>query len=213
MTTHLVVDSPIGALTLVATDGVLRGLYLPEHARMPDPAGFGPRDPGGFGMVESQLDEYFAGRRTEFTIPLAPVGTPFQRDVWRALIHIPYGQRRSYAEIARAIGAERSARAVGAANGRNPISIIVPCHRVVGSRASSSPALLALGRASSSPALLALGRESLSPALLALGRESSSPALLALGRASLTGYAGGLERKRYLLELESSLSTAGRRSR
>lgn len=83
--------------------------------------------------VERQLDEYFAGRRTEFDLELAPEGTEFQRAVWKALLTIPYGETRSYAQIASQIGRPAACRAVGAANGRNPIAIVVPCHRVIGS--------------------------------------------------------------------------------
>ena len=105
--------------------------------------------------VVAQLDEYFAGDRTEFDVPLDPVGTDFQLKAWLALRAIPYGQTRTYGEQARVIGSPNAVRAVGSANGRNPISIIVPCHRVIGSD------------------------------------------------GSLTGFGGGLEAKRYLLDLES----------
>jgi len=104
--------------------------------------------------VKRQLEEYFAGERTIFDIPLAPEGAPFEREVWRALEEIPYGETVSYGEIARRVGQPTAARAVGTANGRNPIAVIVPCHRVIGAD------------------------------------------------GSLTGYGGGLERKRLLLELE-----------
>jgi methylated-DNA-[protein]-cysteine S-methyltransferase len=105
--------------------------------------------------LRQQLDEYFAGRRTAFELPLAPAGTPFQRDVWRALCTVPYGQTASYAQIALQVGSPSAVRAVGAANGRNPIAIVIPCHRIIGSN------------------------------------------------GTLTGYAGGLDRKRRLLALEA----------
>jgi methylated-DNA-[protein]-cysteine S-methyltransferase len=105
--------------------------------------------------LRQQLDEYFAGRRTAFELPLAPAGTPFQRDVWRALCTVPYGQTASYAHIALQVGSPAAVRAVGAANGRNPIAIVIPCHRIIGSN------------------------------------------------GTLTGYAGGLDRKRRLLALEA----------
>ena len=107
----------------------------------------------------AELNEYFAGARTEFTLPLAPHGTPFQRDVWRAIAAIPYGETAAYRDLASRIGRPASIRAAGAATGRNPLSIVVPCHRVVGSA------------------------------------------------GSLTGYAGGIERKSRLLALESRRTT------
>ena len=91
---------------------------------------------GPIAQVVQQLDEYFNGRRTTFSVPLAPDGTPFQQSVWRALLDIPFGETRSYADIARMIGRPAAVRAVGAANGQNPIPIIVPCHRVIGSNGS-----------------------------------------------------------------------------
>lgn len=102
----------------------------------------------------AEMDEYFAGTRTAFSVPLAAVGTPFQREVWSALRAIPFGETRSYADVAAAIGKPKAVRAVGAANGRNPLGIVVPCHRVIGAD------------------------------------------------GSLTGYAGGMERKKFLLDLE-----------
>jgi methylated-DNA-[protein]-cysteine S-methyltransferase len=107
-------------------------------------------------VAADQLAAYFAGERTDFDLPLSPSGTPFQLSVWRALLSIPYGETISYRELARRIGNAKAVRAVGAANGRNPIPIIVPCHRVIGAD------------------------------------------------GSLTGYGGGLPRKRLLLELEGA---------
>ena len=156
--THCVMDSPIGPLTLVATDGVLAGVYMVEHRHRPALETFGPRvavEDAPFDAVRAQLDEYFAGERTEFDLPLALAGTEFQRTVWAALRRIPYGETMSYGQLAEEIGKPSASRAVGLANGRNPISIIVPCHRVVGST------------------------------------------------GDLTGYGGGIDRKRALLSFES----------
>jgi methylated-DNA-[protein]-cysteine S-methyltransferase len=132
---YSLLDSPIGTLTLVADEDALVAVWFPNH-------GDGPTDELGDAVLDPdhpvlrrasvQLDEYFAGTRTEFDVPLAPVGTPFQLAAWRALATIPYGETVSYGEQARRLGAANKARAVGAANGRNPIPIIVPCHRVVG---------------------------------------------------------------------------------
>lgn len=151
---HAVVDTPVGALTLVGDGRTLSGLYFPDHARHPGIGTFGPRDDQAFAAARAQLAEYFAGERTEFDLPLAPRGNEFQQAVWRLLTTIPYGRTRSYGQLAAQLGDPGLARAVGSANGRNPISIVVPCHRVVGHN------------------------------------------------GSLTGYAGGLERKAFLLELE-----------
>jgi methylated-DNA-[protein]-cysteine S-methyltransferase len=154
---HTVTDSPIGPLTLVARDDTLSGLYLTEHRHRPPIDTFGELDPDALPEVKSQLQEYFAGTRTEFELPLAETGTEFQRAVWAALREIPYGQTRSYGELAARIGRPTAIRAVGLANGKNPISIIVPCHRVIGSS------------------------------------------------GDLTGYGGGIARKRHLLEFERGL--------
>jgi methylated-DNA-[protein]-cysteine S-methyltransferase len=135
MTTHFLLDSPVGTLTLVKTDGILSGLYM---GPAPDvrPSMLGDRAESGFDDVVSQLNEYFARTRTEFTLPIAPAGTSFQQRVWNALTAIPYGHTLSYRDLAETIGNRSAMRAVGAANGRNPISIIVPCHRVIGSNGS-----------------------------------------------------------------------------
>jgi methylated-DNA-[protein]-cysteine S-methyltransferase len=122
--------TPIGELVLTAdTDGALTRLYLPN--RPPDTSGW-ERDDALLEPVLRQLAEYFAGERTEFDVPLRPTGAPFQLQVWAALLKIPYGETASYGEIAREIGHPTAFRAVGAANGQNPIAIIVPCHRVIG---------------------------------------------------------------------------------
>ncbi|MEV5711907.1 methylated-DNA--[protein]-cysteine S-methyltransferase [Actinoallomurus sp. NPDC052274] len=157
--TYTVLDSPVGPLTLVAADGVLTGLYMDRQRYRPEEHTFGERDPAPFGAAIDQLEEYFAGRRTTFDLPLAPVGTPFQRQVWAALLEIPFGETVSYGELAERIGRPTAARAVGLANGKNPIGIIVPCHRVVGST------------------------------------------------GDLTGYGGGLHRKRHLLAFERHAGT------
>jgi methylated-DNA-[protein]-cysteine S-methyltransferase len=152
--THTIIASPLGDLTAVAEDGVLSGLYFEGHLRGPKPDELGTYTESGFDEVRRQLAEYFAGERTRFELPLAPQGNAFQRKVWELLTHIPFGETVSYGDLARQLGDVSLAQAVGAANARNPVSVIVPCHRVVG----------------------------------------------ADGR--LTGYAGGLSRKRFLLDLE-----------
>jgi methylated-DNA-[protein]-cysteine S-methyltransferase len=133
--TRTEIDSPLGPLTLVATGGALAGLYMVRHRHMPGLETFGDREPDAepFREAEKQLKEYFAGQRREFDLPLAFAGTPFQHRVWTALHDIPYGETVSYGRLADALGQPTASRAVGLANGKNPISIIVPCHRVVGS--------------------------------------------------------------------------------
>ncbi|MCW2496020.1 methylated-DNA--[protein]-cysteine S-methyltransferase [Jatrophihabitans sp.] len=130
------VDSPLGALLLVRDDGGLTGLYLPtgRHAAARQPEW--TRDDDAFSDVRTQLEEYFAGTRTSFDLALNAHGTPFQTVVWQALREIPYGETASYGETAAAIGSPTASRAVGLANGQNPISIIVPCHRVIGANGS-----------------------------------------------------------------------------
>ncbi|WP_228973632.1 methylated-DNA--[protein]-cysteine S-methyltransferase [Streptomyces sp. DH12] len=152
---HTVVDSPYGPLTLVATDGVLSGLYMTDQRHRPADETFGDPDPRPFTEAVRQLDAYHAGELTAFDLPLHLAGTPFQRRVWDELRRIPYGETRTYGDLARTLGAPRASRAVGLANGRNPVGIIVPCHRVIGAS------------------------------------------------GSLTGYGGGLDRKRRLLAFES----------
>lgn len=155
--------SPVGALILVASDRGLAAILWEsdDPKRVP----ISPLVEGGTHPVlvetEKQLADYFAGRRTQFTVPLDFHGTDFQKSVWNALLQIPFGETRSYADIARKIGRPSAVRAVGAANGRNPISIIAPCHRVIG----SSGALT--GFAGGLPAKqLLLALESRQPALL-----------------------------------------------
>jgi methylated-DNA-[protein]-cysteine S-methyltransferase len=152
------VDSPVGPLTLGGRGGRLMHLRMVDQTYEPSHEGWEPDD-DAFSDVVKQLEEYFAGDRTEFDVALDLVGTAFQRRVWAALLTIPYGETRSYGEIAEQIGSPGAFRAVGLANGHNPIGIIVPCHRVIGAN------------------------------------------------GSLTGYGGGLDRKRALLDLERRSQT------
>jgi methylated-DNA-[protein]-cysteine S-methyltransferase len=133
---HTVIDSPYGPLTLVAEEGVLCGLYMVGQRHRPPEETFGERDDTPFGEVADQLKAYFGGELKEFTLELRMSGTPFQRGVWEQLRRIPYGETRSYGELAEALGNAGASRAVGLANGKNPIGIIVPCHRVVGANGS-----------------------------------------------------------------------------
>ena len=149
------VDSPVGPLTLAGRDGRLQHLRMVDQTYEPSRAGW-ERDDDAFGDVVAQLEDYFTGELTEFDLDLDLIGTDFQRRVWQALLTIPYGETRSYGQIAVHIGSAGASRAVGLANGHNPIGIIVPCHRVIGAN------------------------------------------------GSLTGYGGGLERKRHLLEMEKN---------
>jgi methylated-DNA-[protein]-cysteine S-methyltransferase len=149
---YTTIASPLGELMLTAADGELTGLYMPAEAHDP-PAG-AVRDDGAFTTVRRQLEEYFAGERRMFDLLVSPAGTPFQQRVWAELQRIGYGETISYAELAARIGRPTAIRAAGAANGANPVSIIIPCHRVIGSD------------------------------------------------GSLTGYGGGIEAKRALLDLE-----------
>lgn len=133
---HTLIDSPYGPLTLVATEGTLSGLYMTEQRHRPPEETFGDRDPGPFGEAIRQLEAYFAGELTEFDLPLHLDGTPFQRTVWQQLQLIPYGETRTYGQLADALGKPNASRAVGLANGKNPIGVIVPCHRVIGAGGS-----------------------------------------------------------------------------
>ncbi|WP_129305753.1 methylated-DNA--[protein]-cysteine S-methyltransferase [Streptomyces sp. L2] len=136
---HTVIDSPYGPLTLVADDeGALCGLYMVEQRHRPDEETFGRRDDTAraFAEAEEQLTAYFAGETKEFTVRLRLHGTPFQRTVWEQLTKIPYGETRTYGQLADALGNPKACRAVGLANGRNPVGIIVPCHRVIGADGS-----------------------------------------------------------------------------
>jgi methylated-DNA-[protein]-cysteine S-methyltransferase len=151
---YTTLESPIGELLLLGDGRLLRGLYM-QHGRRPVEVGpTWERAAEPFGDVRAQLREYFAGERTAFDLALTLDGSAFECRVWRSLQQIPYGETISYGELARRIDQPSAARAVGLANGRNPIAVIVPCHRVIGAN------------------------------------------------GALTGYGGGLERKRILLELE-----------
>jgi methylated-DNA-[protein]-cysteine S-methyltransferase len=128
---HTFVDSPLGPLLVTGDGESITGLYTDQHGR--PPAVLGERADDRFAEARRQLEEYFAGERGTFELPLNAPGTPFQRAVWRQLCRIQYGRTMSYLQIAEQVGNRKAVRAVGAANGRNPISILVPCHRVVGS--------------------------------------------------------------------------------
>jgi methylated-DNA-[protein]-cysteine S-methyltransferase len=134
---HAVIDSPVGPLLLAADDTHLQVLEFETPAH-PVKRGDGWRE-GRNAIIDAahrQLDEYFAGKRRDFDLPLSPQGTGFQRGVWWALADIPYGATISYAQLASRIGKPTATRAVGAANGRNPLSIVLPCHRVIGANGS-----------------------------------------------------------------------------
>lgn len=131
-TFHAFMPSPIGTLLLVGTAEALTGVYISDHDRAPQPPPESVEDEAVLAGARAQLDAYFAGTRQDFDLALEPTGTEFQLAVWQALREVPYGQTASYADIARAIGRPSASRAVGAANGANPISIVVPCHRVIG---------------------------------------------------------------------------------
>ncbi|MDI1483334.1 methylated-DNA--[protein]-cysteine S-methyltransferase [Polyangium sp. y55x31] len=148
------ISSPLGELHVVASDEAIVGVYLPGHKGAPVIVARDGREHPVLGEAARQLAEYFAGKRKFFMLPLEPRGSDFQREVWRALLEIPFGKTQSYADLARALGRPQAARAVGAANAKNPISIIVPCHRVIA------------------------------------------------GDGALTGYAGGITAKRWLLSHE-----------
>ncbi len=161
------ISSPLGELVLVANEGgnALEGIYFARQKHFPgDTVTWrDARESTLLDQAEAQLHEYFAGRRTTFDLPLAPVGTAFQRRVWQAIAGVPFGTTISYAELARRLGTPSAVRAAAAATGRNPLTVVIPCHRIVGSD----------------------------------------------GR--LMGYAGGVERKRALLDLEGPSAHAARR--
>ncbi len=127
--THAVIDSPIGPLTAVREDGVLVGLTM---GTPPAPETLGARDEAGFADVREQLAQYFDGSRTSFDLPLHASGNPLQLAVWKLISAIPYGATRTYGDLARDLGDRSLAQAVGTACGRNPLPVVVPCHRVVG---------------------------------------------------------------------------------
>jgi methylated-DNA-[protein]-cysteine S-methyltransferase len=129
-------DSPVGRLLLAGEAQALTLISFPGGSRAQRPAPGWQRDDSVFAEVRDQLAEYFAGTRKAFSLPLRPIGTAFQISVWAALREIPFGATTSYGELARRIGHPAAARAVGAANGANPLPIVVPCHRVIGADAS-----------------------------------------------------------------------------
>jgi methylated-DNA-[protein]-cysteine S-methyltransferase len=135
-TCYCVTPTPIGRLLLARDDRGLRRISFPGERQFCDVAADWERAEEPFADAIAQLDLYFAGRLTRFDLDLAPEGTPFQRDVWAALLEIPYGRTVSYSELARRVGRPAATRAVGAANGRNPLPIVVPCHRVIGADGS-----------------------------------------------------------------------------
>jgi methylated-DNA-[protein]-cysteine S-methyltransferase len=133
---YTTIDSPIGPLLVAGDDAALKLLWFVNgrHVATPDPTWV--EAPRAFREVAGQLTAYFAGRLRAFDVPVAPGGTPFQSRVWRALQDIPYGETESYGALATRIGDPKAVRAVGLANGANPISIIIPCHRVIGANGS-----------------------------------------------------------------------------
>jgi methylated-DNA-[protein]-cysteine S-methyltransferase len=153
-TRYRIIESPVGFLTIAGDDDAITGVRMENHAHPPAHLDGWEPDPGAFPDVVDQLGAYFAGELTDFDVRLRLEGTDFQRRVWAGLLEIPYGETISYGELATRIGRPTAFRAVGLANGRNPVSIIVPCHRVIGAG------------------------------------------------GALTGYGGGLENKRTLLDLE-----------
>jgi len=155
MTDYAIVDSPIGDLLLTGEAGVLTGLHFSPFAIDPE----WRHRPESLERAATQLGEYFAGERTGFELDLSPEGTEFQQRVWAMLREIPYGETTTYGTLADALGNPKTVRAVGLANGRNPIAVIIPCHRVIGAD------------------------------------------------GSLTGFGGGLERKRALLDLEAGVTS------
>jgi methylated-DNA-[protein]-cysteine S-methyltransferase len=149
-------DTPVGTMLAIATDDAITDLHIVSGKYVPkiDEQWIDSPKLAVFLQLRQELGEYFAGKRKSFDVKLAPEGTEFQRAAWKALTKIPFGQTRTYGEQAAAIGKPKAVRAIGAANGRNPIAIVVPCHRVIGAN------------------------------------------------GTLTGYAGGLDKKEFLLKLE-----------
>ena len=132
-TCFTIIDSPVGQLFVQGDGESVTGLYLPQHKWWARPAPSWEETDAPFATVREQLAQYFAGERQQFDVPIKMAGTPFQQRVWQELIGIPFGMTITYGELALRVGNPAASRAVGAANGRNPISIIVPCHRVIGS--------------------------------------------------------------------------------
>lgn len=129
-------DSPIGELTITAEGGLLTGVHMHDQRHFPSIPPSVERDDAGLAPIVEQLQAYFSGELTAFDLPIELRGTPFQRRVWTALQDIPYGETISYGELARRVGNPKASRAVGLANGRNPVAIVVPCHRVIGADGS-----------------------------------------------------------------------------
>ncbi|WP_172566141.1 methylated-DNA--[protein]-cysteine S-methyltransferase [Vibrio navarrensis] len=154
MNYYTIAPSPLGEMTLQANDEGILGIWFTTQTTRPDDLGQEDANHPVLGLALTQLNEYFSGKRTQFDLPIAAKGTAFQMQVWQALTTIPYGETWSYQELANAVGNPKAVRAVGLANGKNPVSIVVPCHRVIGKN------------------------------------------------GKLTGYAGGIERKQWLLERE-----------
>ena len=130
--TYRFLDSPVGGLLLARDEAGLRMIHFANGRHRRSPAAEWHERNEGFDDTVAQLTEYFAGARRQFDLQLAPQGTPFQQLVWRALLDIPYGETISYGELAARIGQRTASRAVGLANGSNPLSIVIPCHRVIG---------------------------------------------------------------------------------
>ena len=133
---YTMIESPLGGLLAARDDEGITELLLPHGKKPARPVAEWVRDDAAFDDIRGQLDEYFAGRRTSFDLPLHMIGSAFQKRVWTGLLDIPCGATTSYGALANAIGAPGAARAVGLANGQNPIPIIVPCHRVIGANGS-----------------------------------------------------------------------------
>ncbi len=161
--THTTIASRLGELTVVAHGDRVVGLYFPGHWHRPDPVSFGAGRHLGFDAVRDQISQYLAGERQEFTLAVATSGEQYQERVWALVRQIPYGETTTYGGLARQLGDGTTPQEVGAAVGRNPVCLLVPCHRVVGAG------------------------------------------------GKLTGYAGGLTRKRFLLDLEAEVSGRARR--
>jgi methylated-DNA-[protein]-cysteine S-methyltransferase len=130
------IESPVGLLTLTASQGAIDGLFMDGQRHAPEGAAAWVHDETPFAALVSQLERYFAGEPVEFDVPLYAAGTAFQQRVWAGLREIPYGETISYGELARRLGTPGASRAVGLANGRNPIAIVIPCHRVIGADGS-----------------------------------------------------------------------------
>ena len=157
MTTHTTIASPVGDLTVVAASGAVVGVYFPDHWYRPERSAFGVPTKAGFEEVRRQLSEYFSGERRAFDVRRHGKGDELQQKVWHLIGQVPYGETSTYGELAQVLGDGTTPQDVGAAVGRNPLSILVPCHRIVGSS------------------------------------------------GKLVGYAGGLQRKQFLLDLEQKV--------